>query len=119
MKGLYKDYLSVYEKKNKVFSLIEALENLGSFDLQNSVLPELRGIMKDDTNYQLEQHYNMNKHDIARFPNLDKGNEDMNMSRISPFLPINPFKAHYCNPYYSRPSVMKLNKPNFNMKGKR
>ncbi len=116
MKELYKDYLSLYEKKNKVFCLIEALENLGSFNLQDSVLPELRGMMKDDTEHQLAQYYVMNKHEFGKFPDLDKGKDDMNLSRVSPFIPINPFKAHYCNPYYNRPHKFNPNKPNLNIR---
>ena len=116
MKGLYKEYLSHFEKKNSIFSLIEALECLGSFNLQDSVLPELTGMMKDDTEYNLSKYYLMNKREMAKFPDLDKGKDDMNMSRVSPFLPINPFKAHYCNPYYNRPTTFKLNRPNIGVR---
>ena len=76
-------------------------------------------MMKDDVEYNIKQHFLINKFDSARMPDLDKGKDDLNLNRVSPFLPINPFKAHYCNPYYSRPSQLRFNKPNFNMKGKR
>ncbi len=113
---MYKEYLSHFEKKNKIFCLFEVLECLGSFNLQDSVLPELRGMMKDDTEYNLAKYYLMNKRAMAKFPDLDKGKDDMNMSRVSPFLPINPFKAHYCNPYYNRPTQFRLNRPNLGVR---
>jgi hypothetical protein len=70
--------------------------------LVKSVLPELKEMFEDDADYAIAQHYVVNKYDAKQFPDFDKGKEDMGLSRVTPFMPINPFKAHYCNPYYEK-----------------
>jgi hypothetical protein len=98
LKTRYKEFITMFEKRNNQFKVIDALEQSVAYDLCATILPELRNVLKDDLDLKLAESMKFNKHITTKFPSFGQRGEDLNLTRQSPFMPINPLKAHKANP---------------------
>lgn len=103
LKKKYNNLLSEFEKKNTKFKVLEALEVASSKNLAFNILPELDTMLREDLSNKLKNHLMYNKFSLTKFPTFEKRGEDLNLNRQSPFMPINPLKAHRANPVDNRP----------------
>lgn len=63
-----------------------------------SVLPEIKGYIRDDTGVRIRESITFNKYYFNKLPNLDNGVDGVGLSRLGPFMPINPLKGSATNP---------------------
>ena len=111
LKSLYKHYLTVCEKGNMKFKVIDALEQAANFDFAETTIPELKTLLKKaNLEENAGQSYVFNKFSLLSFPNLDERGDDINLNRQGPFMPINPLKAHKANPTFNTPVTVKKTK---------
>lgn len=103
LKQKYKEVLSAFEKKNTKLRVLEALEIVCSKNLAFHILPELEDMLLNDLNNKLQRHLTINKYSLSKFPTFERRGEDLNLNRQSPFMPINPLKAHRANPVENKP----------------
>ena len=114
LKDFYKGYLVNFEKKDLKFKIIDALEQAAAYNMADTTIPELKTLLrKSNFEENLGENYTFNKFQLMSFPNLEERGEDTNLSRQSPFMPINPLKAHKANPTFNTPLVPKKSKFNF------
>jgi hypothetical protein len=113
LKENYMTYLKKYEENNIKFKLIDALEQSSSTNFTNYIIPELKEMLEDDVGSRISEVITQNMYLKRKFPHLDQRGEDLNLSRVGPFMPINPLKAHKANPTYNLPKEIKLNKHRF------
>jgi hypothetical protein len=97
MKDNYRTYLAQYEKKNTRFTVLEALEMFTSFDLFEKVLPEIKTLLKEESMRVIKDSLVLHKQFASKFPNLNNGKDDIGLTRLGPFMPINPLKGSRAN----------------------
>lgn len=107
LKTMYKNYLTQYESKNTTFKVQDALERVSSFGLIETVFPELKSYLKDDTYKVIQNSVKFNKFFPLRFSDLDKADQNINLNRLSPFMPINPLKAHNVQQFIPAPASLR------------
>lgn len=113
LKEHYITYINKYEEMNLKFKLIDALEQSASINFTSYVIPELQEMLLDDVGSRISEVMTQNMFLKRKFPHLDQRGEDLNLSRVGPFMPINPLKAHKANPTYNLPKEIKTTKHRF------
>ncbi len=112
LKDFYKRYIVEFEKRDMKYRLIDALEQGASYNLADTLIPEIRDILiKESFENFLGASYVFNKFTMKTFPNFQDKGEDLSLNRVGPFMPINPLKAHKANPTYNTPVQIKFPKP--------
>ena len=107
LKNHYMVYVNKYEENNIKFKLIDALEQSASINFTGYIIPELQGMLQDDVSARITEVMSQNKYLKRKIPHLGQRGEDLNLSRVGPFMPINPLKAHKANPTYNIPREIK------------
>jgi hypothetical protein len=113
LKDYYIGYVKKYEERNVKFKLIDALEQSASNNFTSHIIPELQEMIKDDIDNRITAMITQNMYLKRKFPHIEKRGEDTNLSRVGPFMPINPLKAHKANPTYNVPREIKTKKRHF------
>ena len=113
LKFHYITYLKKYEERNIKFKLIDALEQSASINFTDYMIPEIKEMLQDDVSAKLNDVITQNSYLKRKFPHLDQRGEDTDLSRVGPFMPINPLKAHKANPTYNVPKEIKKEKRHF------
>jgi hypothetical protein len=109
----YMTYIKKYEERNIKFKLIDALEQSASIDFSEYMIPEIKLMLKDDVDSKITEVITQNNYLKRKFPHLDQRGEDTDLSRVGPFMPINPLKAHKANPNFNVPKEIKKYKRHF------
>ena len=90
---------------------------MASFELIDSVLPEITTQMEEDDEKKLYDLVSTDRYSTVKLHDFDTPqNKDLGLNRQGPFMPINPLKAHKANPYMIK-DERKLH-PNFPYKMK-
>ena len=96
--------MQLSEKKNSNFTVFDALEYMASFEVIDSVLPEITSTMEEDDEKKLYELISTDRYSTVRLHDFDKTkNKELGFNRQGPFMPINPLKAHKANPYMNKP----------------
>ncbi len=99
VKDSYKNNLTYFESKNSKFSFQDALEQVATFDLVGSILPELRKHLVEDIEANIKEGLYLGREYAKKLPDFSKSLDAISSSRSSPFMPINPLKRVASNPY--------------------
>ena len=113
LKDHYLAYIKKYEEKNVKFKLIDALEQSASKNLTSYIIPELKEMIIDDIDHRITAMITQNMYLKRKIPHIHQRGEDLTLSRVGPFMPINPLKAHKANPTYNIPREIKTDKKRF------
>jgi hypothetical protein len=88
------------EKKNSNFTIFDALEYMSSFEVIDSVLPEITEHLEEDDERKLYELVSTDRYSTVKLHDFDTPtNKDLGLNRQGPFMPINPLKGHKANPY--------------------
>lgn len=107
LKQAYKGFIQMFEERGTRFCLIDALEQTSAINLSETLIPQLKNILDREFEEDCKDGSAHNKFAYMKMPNLQERGEDMGISRMGPFMPINPLKAHKANPSFNTPLMMK------------
>jgi len=105
LKEIYKRNLQISEKRNTLFTVLDAIEYVCEYKLIDSILPEISSKLENDDAKKLVELISTDRYTTQKLHDFDTPkNKDLGLNRQGPFMPINPLKAHKANPYIDRPN---------------